>query len=108
VKNVAAYVTKYMTKNEDDLNIVGENWRASKELTDIKGARIDINEGILKEIERLQNKPESRRIDKEYFSGIFFNNKFLTRKEFPLLTDLFDKYIVEIFGYKEQIIFNSD
>jgi hypothetical protein len=107
VENVAAYVTKYITKSDDQNKITGENWRASNQLSNIKGGRMDLNDEVLQEIERLQSEKGSRRIDKEHFSGIFFNNNYLTRKEYPILSELFEKYVAEIFGYHEIEIFNT-
>jgi hypothetical protein len=107
VKNVAAYVTKYITKNEGGSVVTGENWRSSKELSNIKGARIDLTDEILNEIENLQNTPNSRRLDKEHFSAIFFDPNRLTQKEFPYLFTLFHNYITELFGAHQIEIFND-
>jgi len=107
IKNVASYITKYLTKIEEREQVKGENWRASKELSNIKGAQVDITDNIYEEIERLQNEPGSKRINKEHFSGIFFDRTMVTKQKYPLLYDLFSGYIISVFGYKEQIIFNN-
>lgn len=108
IDNIAAYITKYLTKIEDKEPIKGENWRASKELSNIKGAQIDITDELYKEIERLQNETGSRRLNKEHFSAIFYEPNKITKSDYPLLYNLFNRYITTIFGYKEQTIFNSE
>jgi uncharacterized ubiquitin-like protein YukD len=107
VENVAAYVTKYITKVDNGKSVDGENWRCSKELSNLKGGRADLNNTISNEIERLQELPKVKRIDKDHFSGIFFDNHYITIEKFPVLYKLLNEYIVSIFGSHQIEIYNN-
>jgi hypothetical protein len=141
IKNVSAYLVKYMVKNQSrsihkvsskivpklsglgkeklslskgakkflgSVSSNGRIWTCSYELSNIKGATSILSEEIDNEIKLLQSKKGSRRIDKEHFSGIFYNQSVITKEDFPHLWSLFKEYIKSIFPKEQQVIWNSE
>lgn len=84
----------------------GRIWTCSKELSNITGAQVEMTSELEEEINRLQKKAGIRRFDKDYVTGIYFNNDYLRTGEFPLLSHIFLNYIATLFRQKEQLILN--
>jgi hypothetical protein len=131
VKNVAAYVTKYMIKNDKlhnfkvkrslhaqqypelyipnklsldtkiylrSLSKIGRIWSCSYALTKIKGGIAEVNSEIEAELIRLKKCKDSKVIDRDYFTGIYYNQKNLTPSSFPILSGILESYIRDKFG----------
>ena len=107
INNVPAYIVKYMSKNDGTNKVEGESWRCSQALSNLKGAVLEIDDELYKEIDEIKKTKGTRVIDKEHFSGIFFNNSSLTYKKYPRLTEALDKYIKSVFRSKIILIFNE-
>jgi hypothetical protein len=86
----------------------GRIWTCSRSLSNIKGANIDLSDEFQEEIEKLQKMKGSRRFDRQYFSGILFQNSSITKKDFPLLYNLFHEYVLSIFPQRQKTIWNSE
>jgi len=107
VKNAAAYVTKYIAKNEQLSNMEGRIWGCSQNLSNIEGAKVELNDEIVKEIERLQKEEGAKRIDDEHFSIVLFDQNFITKKNYPLLYTIFHTWHKERFKLaRAQTIFD--
>jgi hypothetical protein len=107
VNNPAAYILKYISKDLKDQDLKGRIWSCSYNLTKLSGATVEMDETIMKEINRLEQFADSKRINKDYFSGIFFNNKRLSHESFPVLFDLMSEYIKKIFPNPQYTIWND-
>lgn len=141
IKNVSAYMVKYMTKNEtkkrlrvsskerpklsglgkDKLSLSigakrylgkmsdnGRIWTCSKQLSNIKGGCSELSLQIEEEIKRLQIEKGSRRFDKDYVSGVYYNSTTLTKDKYPLLYSLFHAYLESLFPKKQIEIWNDE
>jgi len=86
----------------------GRVWGSSYALSDLSGGKATIDENLLKEISLLQASSGSRRVDKENYSILMFDEKTLRNGCFPLLSNLLDSFIVDRFGCSSpELIFNE-
>jgi hypothetical protein len=140
IKNVPAYILKYMTKEQKKRRLTvsrtnypqqypqyyhkntlsigtkkflgqlsqrGRIWTCSHSLSNLTGGVSEINPSIMREIELLEKEQGSRRIDKDFFSGIYFTHWKLNSKKYPLLYSLLSEFIETKFTEKkDQKIYN--
>lgn len=86
----------------------GRIWGSSYELTDLRGGASELDEDLLSEIDRLQKSTGAKRIDKDNFSIVMYDNKVLHNGQFPKLAKLLDSFIADHFGYcNQELIFNE-
>ena len=103
-KSMSPGVLAFLRKLADN----GRVWGCSYTLVDLKGGASTLDCELLEEIERLQKEKGSRRIDKDNFSLVMFDNNMLNSGSYPVLSNLLNSFIVEKFGYCEKIlIFNE-
>ena len=102
VKNVRAYVAKYVSKAEKGNPIKGRIWGCSQNLSNIKGAQDVIDYGIAEEIKQLAKSKEVKPFYEKYFSVFSFESSFLFKNQFPRLQALFDSYLNTQFNYSRQ------
>jgi hypothetical protein len=108
IKNLKKYLCKYLTKqsyekiNEDEINnttvsgllsIDSRLWACSEQLSNLKGARSDIDFDTFDEIERIRQTKNVKTIISNYFSVTFIELKQLDSLEYPIITKLFREYI---------------
>jgi hypothetical protein len=137
IKNVPAYVLKYMVKqNKSNRQKVSSNvkylnksvkefgctvsdgakrflatesnngriWSCSTALSKIRGASNELTDEINNEIEKLMKCVRVRRINKEHFSGIFFDSHLINKKDFPLLFDILQKHVSQVYANNQEFV----
>jgi len=88
------------------LSNCGRIWTCSKELSNIKGAQHELEQGIESEIEKLKKMKSVRSFEKDYVQGIFYINGTLNSVDFPILSYLLTDYVCKLFGQPSQLILN--
>jgi hypothetical protein len=83
---------------------VGRIWACSQQLSNVTGAQIELSDSYQREVEMLQKKSGSKRIDKDYVSCIYFRAADLNSKDTPLLRALLDEYLTSFFDDSPQDI----
>jgi hypothetical protein len=108
ITNIANYMIKYMTKSQGNVECGGRIWTCCKVLSNIKGVQETLSNELMKEIELLQKEKDSRRLDKEHFTGIFYQSHIITKKKYPLIYSLFTDYINNLFPKQQKEIWNDE
>jgi hypothetical protein len=104
VRSVSLDALKYLRKQAD----IGRLWGCNYSLSHIEGAQAELNDEIFKEIDQLQKVTGTKRIDKDLYSLILFDNKVIQGVKFPILKKIFNEYILSRFGEQNQeIIYNE-
>jgi hypothetical protein len=86
----------------------GRIWGCSFDLSNLRGGQSELDDDILKEIEKLQKTVGSKRIDSDNYSIVLFNEKVFDTGNFPLLRSLLFDFLTNHFGYMQQdLIFNE-
>jgi hypothetical protein len=86
----------------------GRIWGCSFELSNLTGGSGELDNDLLNEISRLQKEPESKRIDKDNYSLVLFNDKILQSGKYPLLEHLLNSFIAGHFGhFQQKLILNE-
>jgi hypothetical protein len=108
IRNLKKYLCKYLTKqphekiDEDEINnttasgllsIDSRLWACSEQLSNLRGARSDIDFDTFGEIERIRSTKGVKTIISDYFTVTFIELKQLNEIEFPIVTKLFREYI---------------
>jgi len=93
VKDIRAYIKKYMSKKEKELPIEGRIWGCSYDIASPEGARSDIDSLIASELGRLRNAPGVHAFEGDYFTCIEVTPDLLLKFECYLLHDLWLTYI---------------
>lgn len=108
IKNLKKYLCKYLTKQpnekirEDEINnttvsgllsIDSRLWACSEQLSNLKGARSDIDSDTFREIENIRSTKNVKTIISNYFTVTFIELKLLDKVEYPIVTKLFEDYI---------------
>jgi hypothetical protein len=112
IKNLKQYLCKYLTKqqnenNEKDpnkftnpidlLSIDSRLWACSERLSNLRGAKADIDSEIIEELERVKSKKNVKTVIGDYFTVCYVDICKLDQNEFPNLIWLFENYIKEKF-----------
>lgn len=108
IKNIKAYVCKYMLKNipaeelqsEEDKNqllVKGRIWSCNQELSNIKGAQIEIDSELEKELKVLKSGKHVKKFESEYASVIYCNIDTLQEFGYHALFRYFAEYFSEHF-----------
>jgi hypothetical protein len=84
----------------------GRIWTCSNKLSGIKGAKSQLTEEIEKELNELQKEEKVKRIDKDFFSGIFYQTTTITKEKYPHLYNLLNTYLQELFPKPQKEIWN--
>lgn len=93
IKDIRAYVKKYMKKNEQELPVTGRIWGCSYDLASPTGARADIDSIIATELGRIRNRSSCHVIEGEYFTVFYITPDEALRCEAYTIYDLFRDYI---------------
>ena len=115
ITNIKQYVSKYMTKTHDVNNSVnveasqnpfesGRIWGCNHELSNIQGARCEIDNVLSRELEILESVPEIKRVHDTYFSVYYVNFQDLSGIRSRGLFNLFCKYLIQKFNYNVQLL----
>lgn len=104
VRSVSLDALKFLRKQAD----IGRLWGCNYSLSHIEGAQAELNDKILKEIDQLQKITSTKRIDKDVYSLILFDNKEMMNGKYPILRKIFTEYIFERFGaFQQEFIYNE-
>jgi hypothetical protein len=95
---------KFLSKMSNN----GRIWTASTNLSNLTGARTELNQEIEEELNNLSKEQNVKRINKEYFSGIFYSNKTITKEKYPHLYNLLNTYLSELFPKQQKEIWNDE
>jgi hypothetical protein len=115
ISNLKNYVQKYMTKNENDdklgnvkdlgvLSQGGRIWGCNEMLSDIKGARLEVDNEIEKALTDVINKTGCRRFQDTYFSVYYIDMRQLQENSPDLLFKYFSQYLLTRFNYSNQLV----
>jgi hypothetical protein len=75
----------------------GRIWACSQSLSNITGARAEITPEIAAEIHRINMRPDTKRVDKDYISMLFFKAELINETESPILWNILNMYVKSIF-----------
>lgn len=107
--NLKNYIVKYITKSpeensnnenktEEKIKQTGRIWGCNHELSNLKGARIDIDSMTEKELEKLKNDPSVYIYESNYFSIYYIDFHKLKAKGCNYLFNQLALYLYETFG----------
>jgi len=125
IKNLKKYLTKYLTKNEDNLqeskrdinnqmadkqenevsfkSQTGRIWSCSHDLSGVKGFTSEVDSELSNELQKVVNSKEVRKYEGTYFT--YYEIDYHKFKELgaDLLFGYFSNYLLEQFDYSEQL-----
>lgn len=115
IRNVKAYIVKYVSKNRemteeqkrmynelseiekdkirDSEHVSGKLWSCSTNLTDLSGGNVDVCSDIEEELTRVFDDNKNSRYDSDYFHVYNVNNDTLRRLKCFNLIECFEEYI---------------
>jgi hypothetical protein len=116
IKNLKAYVSKYMIKNEienqkltaeekEKMIVKGRIWGCNHELSDIKGAQLHIDTKIDEELKKLVKDSNCKVFSSDYFTVLYIDYKKLELFGASTLFLAFSEYLFDKFNYSEQFSF---
>jgi hypothetical protein len=114
ITNIKAYLTKYLTKqedvpvkpkkeDEDDKKDIGRGWAASMVLSNIKGARTVIDSEIEAQLNHITKYFPEKVYKSDYFSIIEIDLQLIHAMKCTALEDLFNNYILKEFNQAVQL-----
>jgi len=114
IRNVRAYLIKYLTKHEErqtiapgvnaeNLLVAGRIWSCSQALSKIKGFRADVDSFIAELLTRLKRCSAVKIVEKEYFSCYYFDVRELNNSPFEELFFSFIRYLKQTFNIDYQL-----
>lgn len=125
VKNLKSYLTKYMTKNEEEKQEIqqqaydsyqenedktdtynsqtGRIWGCSHNLSKIKGFTSEIDSEISDELKKVVNQKEVKKYESTYFTVYNIDYHTLRKYGADQLFGYFCNYLLEEFDYSEQL-----
>lgn len=113
ILNIKAYVSKYLTKQPDEIDTKddgrekyktqkGRIWGCNYELSDLKGAQSQIDSLIGDELKKIEASGKARIFRDRYFSVIYIDFEDLTSIGAENLYQSFCGYLIDRFGYSHQ------
>jgi len=114
IHNIKLYISKYLTKNEEkeiekdceidsERFIKGRIWSCNVELSNVKGARLSVDNDLQEEIEFAQKTLKPYEINEPYFSIYFIDIFKLQEIGCQRLYNLFLNYLFDEFGFSQQL-----
>lgn len=82
----------------------GRIWACSTTLSNITGAREELSEELLKEVEVIEKNQRTKRVNKDYVSCIYFDKGLINPATTPLLYKMLTDYLQQFFNDKNQSI----
>lgn len=93
INNLAAYLSKEMTKGQGNRPISGKLWGCSENLLKLKSFESLLNSGTVSFIDRIRELKETRILRDEWFTVIFFDSiKYFEELDFNELPEIYDYY----------------
>jgi hypothetical protein len=103
INRVKEYITKYCTKNETNSEVEGRLWGCNYELSQIKGARIILDNQINSALNELIKEYQPRVYTKEYFTVIHIDINKLNNERYNILYQHFCSYLLHEFKFNTQL-----
>ena len=88
LKKMTAYITKYVTKEENNHWIDGQKWNASKELKELKSVSFILENEIVEHINKLIDERKLEVYSDTYFAVMFFTDKFNYMSDYKAFKDI--------------------
>jgi hypothetical protein len=119
VSNIKKYFVKYMTKDTQSAdnrekqsgqysNLDGRLWGCSSRLTNIKGARADLDNQLTKELVKLKDDKDFNTFKSDFYAVSFIDMTKLLSKGYILIYQIFEQYIQERWPeYRPKDLFSS-
>jgi hypothetical protein len=119
VSNIKKYFVKYMTKDSQSADdrenktgqysdLDGRLWGCSSRLTNIKGARADLDNQLTEELIKLKEDKDFNTFTSDYYAVSFIDITKLLSKGYTLIYQLFEQYIRERWPeYRPPDLFSS-
>lgn len=73
VSKIDQYITKYLKKDSQTKGLVGRLWGCSTNLSNLSGAKADIDSAIASELDLIRSMYSPHEVRKDYFSILFVN-----------------------------------
>lgn len=113
IRNIKRYLIKYVTKQETHFQIKGTNikipiyqtgrlWGCNHELSNITGARSEIDSGLENELQKLIDSNDIHKYSDNYYTVIYIDVKKLEQLQYRRLFELFASYLYNVFGFPLQ------
>jgi hypothetical protein len=119
VTNIKTYFVKYLTKDSQSANdredkngqysdLAGRLWGCSSRLSNIKGARSDLDNSLTEELQKLSEDKDIRNFKTDFFAVTFVDINQLISRGFKLIPQLFEDYIRDVFPeYRPRDLFHG-
>jgi hypothetical protein len=104
VNKIESYLAKYLKKQTQTGQTIGRLWGCSTSLSNITGAKAEIDSYISSELETLKQQIKPHIYSTEHFSVIFVNIFSIIKCKLPYLTALMVTYLAHNFNYHIQLI----
>lgn len=105
VKNLRLYLTKYMSKNENECEQSGRVWSCNQELSNIKGCYLNIDSEVQAELEKIQKELKPFIFQGCYFQVMNISVNDLFKLSRDILFKYFSDYLIETFNFHAQLKF---
>lgn len=113
IRNIKQYISKYMTKQpetdieqtkkkQEEIKQTGRIWGCNRELSNITGARTEIDNNIQDEIQLLLDAGNVHKYQGNYFTVIYIDYKEFQLNNLQGLFQYFSQYMFEHFGFPLQ------
>jgi hypothetical protein len=102
ISKVKAYISKYCTKNDTNAEVNGRLWGCNYELTDIKGAVMELDYELKSELNEIIKEYKPKIYTSDYFSVIYISSQTLQQTKYKRLFDIFSQYMLSAFNYNIQ------
>ncbi len=118
IKNIKAYLVKYMAKapnqeqtegNEptEEIKQEGRIWSCNQELSRTKGLNLIVDTEIEQEMKRIFDSGKSRKYEGNYFTVYYFDYHLLLKVGSHVLFKYFSDYLFEQLQFSEQLKFTG-
>lgn len=105
VKNIQAYLMKYMSKSEQNTNQSGRIWSCNQELSNVKGCQLYIDREVHEELQKIIEHCKPRIFESQYFSVYCIKLKDVFKYSREILFKYFSDYLIETFNFNAQLNF---
>lgn len=104
---IKAYILKYLTKNEENKNILGRMWGCNMELSQIRGGQVVVDSEIEKEIGIIVDSYPESLYESDHFSSIDIPLHALLELNCTALFRVFSQFMMDHFDFNIQTILSG-
>lgn len=102
IRNIEAYISKYVTKDEQTKGLEGRLWGCNKELSNIPGGRIVIDSQVNDALNSLFEKYNPKAYYGDHFSTFYINLDMLQDSDSTVLFKAFAAFLSDHFNFNLQ------